>query len=138
VLVEELGDGHRVLAVALQPQRERLEPLGGLPGVERGLLVAEVADPRAMAAYLNACSPNVSAELTPWYAGSSPAISGEFPAWPAHGKESPSTTTPPTAVPDPWSHLVVESRTESAPCPGGRQSAGVANVLSVNSGVSCS
>jgi len=43
VVLQELRDGHRVLAVAFHPHREGLQALDGLPGVEGRLLVAHVA-----------------------------------------------------------------------------------------------
>jgi hypothetical protein len=68
-----------------------------------------------MAAYVKAASPNVSAKLTPWYAGLGLAISEYFSACSAQGKEPPSMRAPPTVDPEPWSHFVVESQTRSAP-----------------------
>ncbi len=132
--LEPLGHRQRVLAVALDPQRQRLEALQEQERVERAerradvaeALDAELEDEREVPEGGGVRDPVVR-RIRIDEVGLEPLADA------AQSKVPPSTTTPPMAVPWPPIHFVAEWMTMSAPCLIGWASSG-ANVLSTMTG----
>ena len=132
--LEPAGDRERVLAVALDPQRQGLEALEEQERVERAergadvaqALDAELEDEREVAERGRVAD----AVVATGPGRRSPALNrGDA----AQSNVPPSTTTPPIAVPWPPIHFVAEWMTMSAPCLIGWARSG-ANVLSTMTG----
>ena len=105
-----------------------------MPSRIRKAFIGAIAAPRsrrptAWAWVVKARSPKVSLNFRPWYAGSGSESPGKRPEA-AQSKRPLSTTPPPITVPLPDRNLVAEWTTRSAPQSIGRQSQGVASVLS--------
>jgi len=138
VVLEELGDGPGVLAVALHPGAGRVEPLNRLPRVERRL-----AGPVGRPAAGRRCRRRRRRRTARRSRSGRRGLPVEFVVvgvggW-SHGNWPPSTTMPPTVVPLPVIHfVVVDSPNDVGAVLERPTEGGVANVLSTTSGTAFS
>ena len=124
-----------LLDVALHPHAERLDALQQVEGIGRRQAGAEIAQALGAGAHDERGRSELLVEDDAVIAGIGLGELRELSRCRASRNLPPSTITPPMATPWPPIHFVVECMTMSAPSSIGFDRNGVANVLSISSGI---